>query len=108
MARGLVLLDIGGSFPATDRSGQVAGSVPGTVAPQRFNNRRGDRPCTNGCSTRQWGREWSDGASSGRGERVLIFPIRHHSPAAARHVDRVIRERRPRAVLIEGPATPTA
>ena len=35
---------------------------------------------------------------------MLIFPIRHHSPAAALQVARLIRERRPRAVLIEGPA----
>ncbi|HEY7036867.1 MAG TPA: DUF5682 family protein [Thermomicrobiales bacterium] len=35
---------------------------------------------------------------------MLIFPIRHHSPAAALQIDRLIRERRPRAVLIEGPA----
>lgn len=35
---------------------------------------------------------------------MLIFPIRHHSPAAAIQVGRLIRERRPRAVLIEGPA----
>lgn len=35
---------------------------------------------------------------------MLIVPIRHHSPAAALQLDRAIRERRPRAVLIEGPA----
>jgi len=34
---------------------------------------------------------------------MLIFPIRHHSPAAAAQLERVIRDRRPRAVLIEGP-----
>jgi len=34
---------------------------------------------------------------------MLIFPIRHHSPAASAQLERVIRERRPRAVLIEGP-----
>jgi Family of unknown function (DUF5682) len=38
------------------------------------------------------------------GESVLIFPARHHSPAAALQIDRLIRTRRPRAVLIEGPA----
>ena len=43
-----------------------------------------------------------------RGDRtVLIVPIRHHSPAAALQVGRLIRERRPRAVLIEGPADAT-
>ncbi len=35
--------------------------------------------------------------------RVIYFPVRHHSPACAWHVDRLIRERRPEAVLIEGP-----
>lgn len=40
--------------------------------------------------------------------RVVYLPIRHHSPACAWHVDRLIREIRPAAVLIEGPrdATP--
>jgi hypothetical protein len=38
---------------------------------------------------------------------VLIVPIRHHSPAAAFQVGRLIRERRPRVVLIEGPADAT-
>lgn len=40
--------------------------------------------------------------------RVVYFPVRHHSPACAWHVERVIREARPAAVLIEGPrdATP--
>lgn len=40
--------------------------------------------------------------------RVVWFPVRHHSPACAWHVDRLIRERKPSAVLIEGPrdATP--
>lgn len=38
---------------------------------------------------------------------MLIFPVRHHSPAAARQVERLIRQRRPRAVLIEGPADAT-
>lgn len=34
---------------------------------------------------------------------VLWFPIRHHSPACAWHVGRLIRLRRPFAVLVEGP-----
>ncbi len=38
---------------------------------------------------------------------MIIFPIRHHSPAAALQVQRLIRERRPRAILIEGPADAT-
>src|SRR5690348_16250699 len=40
--------------------------------------------------------------------RVIYFPVRHHSPACAWHIDRLIRELRPDAVLIEGPrdATP--
>lgn len=35
---------------------------------------------------------------------MLIFPIRHHSPAAALQLQRLIRERRPKAILVEGPA----
>ena len=35
--------------------------------------------------------------------RVVYFPVRHHSPACAWHVDRVIRSVKPDAVLIEGP-----
>jgi hypothetical protein len=35
---------------------------------------------------------------------VLIVPVRHHSPAAALHVERLVRERRPRAILVEGPS----
>jgi hypothetical protein len=31
---------------------------------------------------------------------MLICPVRHHSPAAALQVERLIRERRPRAVLV--------
>ncbi len=32
------------------------------------------------------------------------FPVRHHSPAVARHLEVVIRERRPRLIFLEGPA----
>lgn len=41
-------------------------------------------------------------------ERIIYFPVRHHSPACAWHVDRLIREVEPVAVLIEAPrdATP--
>jgi hypothetical protein len=39
--------------------------------------------------------------------RVVYFPVRHHSPACAWHVDRLIREIRPAAVLIEGPRDAT-
>ncbi|HEX7377356.1 MAG TPA: DUF5682 family protein [Pirellulales bacterium] len=35
--------------------------------------------------------------------RVVYFPVRHHSPACAWHVNRLVRELRPDAVLIEGP-----
>jgi hypothetical protein len=31
------------------------------------------------------------------------FPIRHHSPAVARHLEAVIHERRPKLIFIEGP-----
>lgn len=36
--------------------------------------------------------------------RVVYFPVRHHSPACARLVVRLIEEARPAAVLIEGPS----
>jgi hypothetical protein len=41
-------------------------------------------------------------------QRVIYFPVRHHSPACAWHVDRLLREVQPAAVLIEAPrdATP--
>ena len=39
--------------------------------------------------------------------RVIYFPVRHHSPACAYHVDKLIREIRPGAVLIEGPRNAT-
>jgi hypothetical protein len=38
---------------------------------------------------------------------VIVVPIRHHSPAAALQVERLIRERRPRVVLVEGPSDAT-
>lgn len=40
--------------------------------------------------------------------RVVYVPVRHHSPACARQVERLVRDVRPDAVLIEGPrdATP--
>ncbi len=41
-------------------------------------------------------------------EQVVYFPIRHHSPACARQLERVIRERKPNTVLIEGPASFTS
>jgi Family of unknown function (DUF5682) len=36
--------------------------------------------------------------------RLILFPVRHHSPAAARLVPELIRQRRPGVVLIEGPS----
>ena len=38
------------------------------------------------------------------GARVVYFPVRHHSPTAARLVRELIQRMRPAAVLIEGPA----
>lgn len=38
-----------------------------------------------------------------RQSEVTYFPVRHHSPACARHVERWIEQHRPAAVLIEGP-----
>jgi hypothetical protein len=37
-------------------------------------------------------------------ERVVFFPVRHHSPTAARLVHELIQQIRPAAVLIEGPS----
>jgi hypothetical protein len=37
-------------------------------------------------------------------EELYWLPVRHHSPAVARHVDHTIRARRPKVVFIEGPA----
>lgn len=39
--------------------------------------------------------------------RVVYCPVRHHSPACAWHVTRLIRTLRPKAVLIEGPRDAT-
>ncbi|MCA1596437.1 MAG: DUF5682 family protein, partial [Chloroflexi bacterium] len=36
--------------------------------------------------------------------RVVFFPVRHHSPAAARALQEVARAMKPAAILIEGPA----
>src|ERR1700756_5225071 len=36
---------------------------------------------------------------------VIYFPIRHHSPACAWHLQHLILERKPRAILVEGPAS---
>ena len=38
------------------------------------------------------------------GTRALIFPVRHHSPACALQLLRLLQERRPAEILIEGPA----
>ena len=40
-------------------------------------------------------------------ERLLFFPIRHHSPACAWHVQQWILTEKPAAVLIEAPADAT-
>src|SRR5688572_3871972 len=41
-------------------------------------------------------------------DRIVYFPIRHHSPACGRHLEWLIRERKPQAILIEGPASFTS
>lgn len=46
-------------------------------------------------------RAWGSRLLAGR---VSYFPIRHHSPACAWHLQRLIETRRPRTVLIEGPS----
>ncbi|KAB2808934.1 hypothetical protein F9L07_17840 [Pimelobacter simplex] len=38
-------------------------------------------------------------------DELVVLPVRHHSPACAGQVARAIRERRPSAVLVEGPRT---
>jgi hypothetical protein len=48
-------------------------------------------------------------AIAAEAERVLAddlywFPVRHHSPAVAHHVQRAILERKPKVVFLEGPA----
>ena len=40
-----------------------------------------------------------------RSDACVYFPIRHHSPACAWHLARLIRELRPASVLVEGPAS---
>ena len=40
--------------------------------------------------------------------RVAYFPVRHHSPACAWHVSRLIGELKPKTVLIEGPRDATS
>ncbi len=37
-------------------------------------------------------------------EPLYWFPVRHHSPAVARHVETVILQRKPRVLFIEGPS----
>ncbi|WP_322628670.1 DUF5682 family protein, partial [Halothiobacillus sp.] len=37
------------------------------------------------------------------GDELVILPVRHHSPACALHVRRLIAQRRPSCVLVEGP-----
>ncbi len=40
-------------------------------------------------------------------EELYWFPVRHHSPAVAKHLRAAMRERKPKLVLIEGPAHAT-
>jgi hypothetical protein len=35
---------------------------------------------------------------------IIYFPVRHHSPACAAQLEKVIASHRPRAVLVEGPS----
>ena len=36
-------------------------------------------------------------------EPLYWFPVRHHSPAVARHLEAVMRKRRPKILFLEGP-----
>jgi hypothetical protein len=40
-------------------------------------------------------------------EPLYWFPVRHHSPTAARYLAEVLRARRPKIIFIEGPAEAT-
>jgi len=40
-----------------------------------------------------------------RTDRVTYFPVRHHSPACAIHIERWILKHKPMAVLVEGPSS---
>ncbi len=40
-------------------------------------------------------------------QAVEIFPVRHHSPAASLHVQKLIAQRKPKIILIEGPSDAT-
>jgi hypothetical protein len=40
--------------------------------------------------------------------QIIYFPIRHHSPACARHLEALIRKWKPKAVLVEGPTAFTS
>lgn len=42
------------------------------------------------------------------GEALYWFPVRHHSPAVARHLEAAILARRPRLIFIEGPSEANA
>lgn len=41
-------------------------------------------------------------------EDLYWFPVRHHSPAVSKHLRAAMRERKPKLVLIEGPADANA
>ena len=39
---------------------------------------------------------------------IIYMPIRHHSPACAWHVMRLVKERKPDCILVEGPENANA
>ena len=49
------------------------------------------------------GKEPSEVIPFGWEDPVLYYPVRHHSPACAWHLQRVIQRYRPDCILIEGP-----
>ncbi|MCC5850001.1 MAG: hypothetical protein JJU29_18090 [Verrucomicrobia bacterium] len=51
----------------------------------------------------EWERELADFLDVLAGPDLVFAPIRHHSPACAWHLARLIRDLRPSSVLIEGP-----
>jgi Family of unknown function (DUF5682) len=38
-------------------------------------------------------------------DELIVFPVRHHSPASAWHLDRLIAEKKPSVLLVEGPTS---
>jgi len=55
--------------------------------------------------TKTWQEELEDLWSALDSDRLTFFPVRHHSPACSWHLARLICERKPTSILLEGPAS---